>query len=77
MKNLIDDMTNQRPADRPRIEEVIQRFTDIRKSLSNIKLRSALTSQSMPRIICAAQEARQHVRTIRYIFLRKAAIPNP
>lgn len=77
MESLIAAMTMERPEDRPRIEDVIRRFATIRESLSEIKLRSALTPKKLPRIICLAKEATQHVRTIRYILLRKAAIPDP
>ncbi|KAH9983846.1 hypothetical protein BJV77DRAFT_1041180, partial [Russula vinacea] len=63
--------------DRPRIEDVIRRFAIIRKTLSKTKLRSALTSKRLPRMICATQEARQHVRTIHYILSGKASIPDP
>src|SRR5260370_815617 len=75
MESLIAAMTRERPEDRPCIEDVIKRFAMIRESLSKTKLRSALTSKKLPRIICPVKEAIQHVRTIQYIILRKAAIP--
>ena len=74
MEDLVAAMTRERPEDRPHIEDVIRRFAIIRKTLSKTKLRSALTSKKSPRIICAAQEARQHVRTIKYILVRREAI---
>lgn len=77
MESLIGTMTRERPEDRPRIEDVIRRFAIIRESLSNTKLRSALKSKKLPRIICPAKDAIQHVRTVRYILSRKAAIPDP
>lgn len=77
MEGLITAMTRERPEERPRIEDVIRQFTIIRESLSKTKLRSALTSIKLPRAICLAQEAVQHVRTIQYILSRKAAIPDP
>ena len=77
MESLIIAMTKERPEDRPRIEDVIRRFAIIRESLSEIKLRSALTSKKLPRIICLPQEAIQHARTIQYTLSRKAAIPDP
>jgi hypothetical protein len=77
MESLIVSMTRERPGDRPRIEDVIRRFAIIRESLSKTKLRSALTSKNLPRIICLPQEAIQHVRTVQYILSRKAAIPDP
>jgi len=77
MEDLVDAMTSPNPADRPRIEDVIRRFTEIRESLSQIKLRSPLTSKMAPWIVRATQERRQNVRTIQYIISRKAAIPDP
>ena len=77
MEDLIAAMTSERPEDRPRIEDVIERFTAIRKSLRKTKLRSALTSKKLPTIIGVAQKAGQCVYTTRYILLRKAAIPDP
>lgn len=77
MESLIAAMTREHPEDRPRIEVVIRRFVIIRESLSKTKLRSALTSKTLPSIICLANEVIQHGRTIQYIVSRKAAIPDP
>ena len=77
MEDLISAMTREHPADRPHIEDVIERFNEIRGSLSKIKLRSALMPKEAPIIICAALETWQYVRTIRYILSQKAAIPDP
>lgn len=77
MEDLISAMTREHPADRPHIEDVIERFNEIRRSLSEIKLRSALKPKEAPIMICAALETWQYVRTIRYILARKAAIPDP
>jgi hypothetical protein len=76
MESLIAAMTLERPEDRPPIEDVIRQFAIIRASLSKTKLRSALTSKKLPRIICLAEQAIQHVRTIQYILSRKDAIPD-
>jgi hypothetical protein len=73
----VDEMTNRNPANRPRIEEVIRRFTFIRGSLSNAKLRSAMTLKKFPGIVRSVVQARQLVRAVGYILLRKAAIPDP
>jgi len=77
MEDLVNAMTSPNPADRPRIEAVILHFTEIRKSLSQIKLWSALTLKMSPWIVRVTQERRQNVRTIQYIISQKAAIPNP
>ncbi|KAH9045893.1 hypothetical protein EDB83DRAFT_2405558, partial [Lactarius deliciosus] len=75
MEELIDAMTNEDPAKRPSIEEVIERFTVILGSLRSTKLRSALTSKKLPRIFSVVRQARQYFRTIQYTLLRQAAIP--
>ena len=77
MEALVDAMTSQHPADRPRIEDVIERFSEIRRSLSKAKLRSALRSRHASIITCVAVETRQFVRTICYVLSHKAAIPDP
>jgi hypothetical protein len=77
MEVLVDAMTSQHPADRPRIEDVIERFSEIRRSLSKAKLRSALKSKKASIITCVAVETRQFVRTVCYIVSHKAAIPDP
>ena len=77
MEELIGAMTNEDPAQRPSIDEVIERFTVIQRSLSSTKLRSALTSRKVPRILSLFRQARQYLLTIRYTILQRAAIPNP
>jgi hypothetical protein len=77
MEDLVDQMTKGDPANRPRIEQVIGRFTSIRGSLHNAKLRSALTSKQSHIIIRSVVQTRQFVRTAGYILSRKAAIPDP
>lgn len=75
MVGLIDAMTDENPAERPTIETVISRFSYIRDSLSEFKLRSLITSKKDPRPFTAFRYARQAVRTVEYIILQKAAIP--
>ncbi|KAI9451013.1 hypothetical protein BJY52DRAFT_1419337 [Lactarius psammicola] len=77
MEELIDAMTDEDPAKRPSIEEVIERFKVVQGSLRSAKLRSALTSKKVPRIFSVIWQARQYLRTIQYILLGQAAIPNP
>ena len=38
MRELVDAMTDENPAKRPTIEEVIEKFDEIRSSLSTVKL---------------------------------------
>jgi hypothetical protein len=77
MEDLVNAMTSQNPEDRPRIEDIIQRFTVIRGTLSKTKLRSALKRKKATIIECVALELWQYVRTIQYILSQNAAIPDP
>ena len=75
MVGLVDAMTDENPAERPTIENVISRFSYIRDSLSEFKLRSVITSKKDPSLVTTYRYARQVVRTVEYIILQKAAIP--
>jgi len=75
MIGLVDAMTDENPAERPTIESVISRFSYIRDSLSEFKLRSLITSKKDPSLVTTYRYARQVVRTVEYIILQKAAIP--
>ena len=77
MEELIDAMTNEDPANRPSIEEVIKRFKVVLGYLRTAKLRSPLTSRKVPRVFSVFRQARQYLLTIKYTFFRQAAIPNP
>jgi hypothetical protein len=69
-------MTLNDPAKRPRIEEVLEKFALIRGSLSKGKLRSPLTSKTLPKSFGMVQRAWQSLRTIRYVVSRHPAIPD-
>ena len=75
MQDLIDEMTHVDPAKRPSIEEVVARFSRIRESLSGFKLRSTIIAKHDPSLFSMFRRARQALRTARYIFSNKAAIP--
>ena len=75
MAGLVGEMTNENPVERPTIEDVISRFSRIRKSLGEFKLRSPIMSKKDPGLITTYRCARQVVRTVGYIVWRKAAIP--
>jgi hypothetical protein len=75
MVGLVDAMTDENPAERPTIETVISRFSYILDSLSELKLRSLITSKKDPSLVTTYRYARQVVRTVEYIILQKAAIP--
>ena len=75
MVGLVDAMTDESPAERPTIENVISRFSYIRDSLSEFKLRTLIPSKKDPSLVTTYRYARQVVRTVEYIILQKAAIP--
>jgi hypothetical protein len=76
MEDLINRMTLDDPAKRPRIEEVLENFDFIRASLSKSKLRSPIASKKLPKLFGVFQRAWQSLRTIRYVALRHPAIPD-
>ena len=63
MEDLVKWMTLDDPAKRPRIEEVLERFTRIRASLSNCKLRSHIPSKRTPKLF-GVQWAKLSLRMI-------------
>ena len=75
MVSLVNAMTDVNPAERPTIKDAISAFTRIRDSLSEFKLRSLITSKNDPSVFTTYRYARQTVRTLQYIILRKSAIP--
>ncbi|KAH9970469.1 hypothetical protein BJV74DRAFT_867042 [Russula compacta] len=77
MRELVDAMTDDNPAKRPSIEEVVKRFRDIRRSLSPIKLRSPITPKEDPTSFTVFRHARQLTRSFLYVIHRRPAIPMP
>jgi hypothetical protein len=77
MRELVDAMTDENPAKRPTIEEVVEMFNNIRFSLSTVKLRSPITSKNCPTIFAIFRHATQLTRTILYVIQRRPAIPVP
>jgi hypothetical protein len=75
MKELVDAMTDEDPAKRPNIEDVILRFSRIRDSLSGFKLRSLITSKKDPSLITASRHIRQVFRTAQYVVMKKVTVP--
>jgi len=77
MSGLVNAMTNESPAMRPRIEEVIEKFDGIRRSLSIIKLRSPITSKKDHALFTVYRHVRQLTRTFGHVIHRRPAIPVP
>ena len=68
MQDLVDEMTRVNPANRPLIEDVVARFSHIRKYLSGFKLRSPLVSKEKPSLFTIFGRAKQALLTPQYMF---------
>jgi len=77
MEDLVREMTDRNPSKRPLIEDVILKLSRILGSLSGLKLRAAIVSKRKPSLFAVFLRAKQALRTLGYIILRKAAIPEP
>jgi len=77
MSGLVNAMTDESPAVRPRIEEVIEQFDGIRRSLSVIKLRSPIISKKDLVLFTVYRHVRQLTRTFAHVIHRRPAIPVP
>jgi hypothetical protein len=77
MRDLVNAMTDENPAKRPTIEEVVEKFDRIRSLLSTVKLRSTVTAKNDPTIFTMFRHARQLTRTVFYVIQRIPAIPKP
>lgn len=77
MKELVNAMTDPNPAKRPTIEEVIEKFDRIRRSLNAVKLRSPIRPKNDPTLFVISRHAMQLSRTLIYVIKRRPAIPAP
>jgi len=77
MQDMVNKMTHINPVKRPLIEDVIAKFSYIRKSLSEFKLRSPLIPKHEPTLFTIFRRTKQALLTLQYILLREAAIPEP
>jgi hypothetical protein len=64
MEDLINSMTLEDPARRPRIEEVLDDFTRIRSSLSKAELQSPIMSRKLPVLLRMVQRVMQSLRIV-------------
>ena len=74
---MVSEMTHSDPAKRPLIEDVVIRFAHICESLSELKLRSPMTSKKQPSLFTAFRYARQAIRSLYYVVSNRSAIPQP
>ena len=77
MQELVTKMTHINPLKRPLIEDVVTKFSYIRKSLSGFKLRSPLVSKHKPSLFTIFCRTKQALLTLQYILSCKATIPEP
>ena len=72
MQPLIDDMVQDEPKKRPTMDEVVERFAEIRQQIPWWKLRSPLTKEGG-----WIKSAKHVLRTMGYMATLRSAIPSP
>ncbi|KAJ3551174.1 hypothetical protein NM688_g4866 [Phlebia brevispora] len=77
MLPLVNDMVQDDPTKRPKIDEVVKRFAEIRRSLSWWKLRSRLAEQNESGLYKAYQATKHVFRTMGYVATFRSAVPSP
>ena len=75
MEDLVEAMTDDNPAMRPTIEQVVEMFEHIQASLSAIKLRSPITSKNDPIPSTLYRYALQVARTVPDVIHRMLRSP--
>ncbi|OCH84104.1 hypothetical protein OBBRIDRAFT_742165, partial [Obba rivulosa] len=75
MRPLVTDMLQDDPAHRPTIHQVVERFNEIRKGLSNRQLRSKLVDLENDIIHIPWVDLRHMFRKLYYILFRYPALP--
>ena len=77
MEPLVTDMVQTDPTKRPKMDEVVTRFSEIRGNLSSWKLRSRIARKNELWPVTAWKSVGHWCRTVGYVLGRKAAIPEP
>ena len=77
MEPLVTDMVQTDPAKRPKMEEVVAQFSEIRGKLTSWKLRSRIARKNELWPVTAWKSAGHWCRTVGYVLGHKAAIPEP
>ena len=75
MQPLVDDMVQDDPTKRPKVDEVVSRFLGIKGKLSTWKLRSRIVRRDEIRPVGVSRITGHWYRTIGYVLGRKAAVP--
>jgi hypothetical protein len=77
MKDLVADMVKDDPKQRPTMDEVVTRFSDITKRLSSWKLRSRLGNKKEGALSSMARSVVHWTKQIHPIVTRLPPIPTP
>jgi hypothetical protein len=77
MEDLVRDMTKDDPKERPTMDEVVARFTDITKHLSSWKLRSRVVDEDERPLRGIIRSIRHWTKQISLIIRRVPSIPTP
>jgi hypothetical protein len=77
MVALVADMVQEDPEKRPTMDEVVNRFTEIKSRLSTWKLRSRMARNNEIWPVTAWRTVGHWYRTVGYVITRKPALPEP
>ena len=77
MQPLVDDMVQDDPTKRPKVDEVVSRFLEIKGKLSTWKLRSRIVRRDEIWPLAVWRTISHWYQTTGYVLSRKAAIPEP
>ncbi|CAL1706317.1 unnamed protein product [Somion occarium] len=77
MAPLVADMVQADPSKRPTIDEVVQRFEDICRSLRWWKLRSRLIEKRELGYLITFRSVKHYIRTVAHVLTLKSAVPTP
>ncbi|KAJ6625267.1 kinase-like domain-containing protein [Mycena sp. CBHHK59/15] len=77
MNTLVADMVHEDPTKRPKMGEVVRRFSEIKAGLSEWKLRSRIVSEGENSVLGMFRSAGHWVRQLGFMSRRIAAIPTP
>jgi hypothetical protein len=77
MESLVADMVQDDPTKRPKMDEVVNRFLQIKGKLSTWKLRTRIVRRDEIWPLAVWRSVGHWYRTFGYVLGRKAAIPEP
>jgi len=77
MGALVTDMVQEDPTKRPKMDEVVTRFSEIKSKLSTWKLRSRISRRNELWPVTVWRTVGHWYQTVTYVLARKAAVPEP